>query len=103
MRKVGVFDFLFGMFIFFYNEEIDEEILNYDVVNMELRIFGMRVYLNPDLVSQETKNPRRGGDIFSSWKTPKPGKNQMDNKICGKTIFFPRNGLRMPLWEYTKY
>ena len=50
LRKGGVFDFLFGMFSF-DNEEIDKAILNYDYVNMELRIFGTRVYLNHDLVS----------------------------------------------------
>ena len=49
-----MFKFLFGMFSF-VNEEIDEEILNYDVGNVELRIFGKMVYLNPDLVSQATK------------------------------------------------
>ena len=65
LRKVGAFEFLFGMFSF-DNEEIDKVILNYDARNMELRIFGKRVYLNPDLVSQATKNPRRGGEIFSS-------------------------------------
>ena len=75
MRKVGVFDFLFGMFIFDNHVEIDEAILNYDAVNMELRIFGMRVYLNPNLVSQETKNPHKGGEFFGSWKTPKMEKN----------------------------
>ena len=48
-----MFDFLFGL-LFFYNKEIDEEILNYDAMNMELIIFGTRVYLNPDLVSQAT-------------------------------------------------
>ena len=69
-----MFDFLFGMFIF-DREEIDEEILNYDYVNMELRIFGTRVYLNPNLVSQATQIPCRGEEIFSYWKTPKPGKN----------------------------
>ena len=89
-----MFDFLFGMFMF-DNEEIDEAILNCDVVNMELRVFGMRVYLNLDLVSQATKIPRKGGDIFSSWKTPKLEKNQMANKICGKIVYVPRNGFRM--------
>ena len=68
LRKVGVFKFLFGMFKF-DNKEINEAILNYDYVNMELRIFGTRVYLNPYLVSQETKIPRREGEIFSYWKT----------------------------------
>ena len=63
LRKVGVFDFLFGMFSF-YNEEIDDAILNYDVVNMELIIFGKRVYLNPDLVSQATKIPCKRGRYF---------------------------------------
>ena len=60
-----MFGFLFGMFIF-DNEEIDEAILNYDVGNMEMRIFGKRVYINLDLVSQATKIPRKWGDIFSS-------------------------------------
>ena len=59
-----MFDFLFGMFSF-DNEEIDKAILNYDYVNMELRIFGTRVYLNPYLVSQATQILCREGEIFS--------------------------------------
>ena len=94
LRKAGVFDFLFGMFSF-DNLEIDEAILNYDYVNMELRIFGIRAYLNPDLVSQATKFPRRGGKIFSYWKTPKLEKNKMANKTCGKIVSVPRKGIRM--------
>ena len=89
-----MFKFLFGMFSF-DNEEIDETILNYDAGNMEFIIFGKRVYLNPDLVSQETKIPHRGEEIFSYWKTLKLEKNQMSNKICGKIVSVPRNGLRM--------
>ena len=85
---------MFGMFNF-DNEEINEAILNYDYVNMELRIFGSRVYLNLDLVSQATKIPRRGGDIFSYWKTPKLEKNQITNQIWGKIVYVPRNCLRM--------
>ena len=54
MRKAGLFKFLFGMYNF-DNEEIDKEILNYDAGNMELRIFGKRVYLNLDLVSKQQK------------------------------------------------
>ena len=89
-----MFEFLFGMFNF-DNEETNEAILNYDVGNMELRIFGKRTYLNPDLVSQATKILFKGGYIFSSWKTPKLEKNQMANKIYGKIVFVPWNGLRM--------
>ena len=85
---------MFGMFSF-ENKEIDEAILNYDYVNMELRIFGTRVCLNPDLVSQATQIPHRGGEIFNYWKTPKLEKNQMANQICGKFVSVPRNGLRM--------
>ena len=48
------------------NDEIGEEILNYYVGNLELKMFRNRVYLNLDLVSQETKIPRIGGEIFSS-------------------------------------
>ena len=73
-RKAKVFEFLFGMFSF-DNEEIYESIVNYDYVHMELRIFGTMVYLNLDLVSQATKIPRRGGDSFRYWKTPKLEKN----------------------------
>ena len=94
LRKAQLFDFLFGMFNF-DNEEIDREILNYDYVNMELRNFGTRVYLNPDLVSQATKIPHIWEDSFSYWKTPKLEKNHMANKICGKILSIPRNGLRM--------
>ena len=82
-----MFVFLFGMFNF-DNEEKDEANLNYDYVNMKLRIFGTRVYLNPYLVSQAMKIPCRWGEIFSSWKTPKLEKNQMGNKICWKTYLF---------------
>ena len=61
---------LFVWNVHFDNEQIDEEIFNYDVGNMELRIFGKRVYLNLDLIYQATKIPHRGGEGFSSWKTP---------------------------------
>ena len=80
---------------------IDEEILNYDYVNMELRIFGTRVYLNPDLVSQATKIPRRGEDIFISLETPKPEKNLTANQICKKIAYVPMKECRMSLLEYT--
>ena len=50
LRKVEVFDFWWGMFSY-VDEEIDEEILKYDVGNTELIIFGKHVYLDPDLVS----------------------------------------------------
>ena len=94
LRKARVFEFLFGM-VNFDSKEIDNAILKYDVGNMELRIFGTRVYINPNLVSQATKIPRRGGGIFSSWKSPKLEKNQMANKFCEQIVSFPRNGLRM--------
>ena len=83
MRKELVFDSFFGMFNF-DNGEINKAILNYDVVNMEMRFFGKRVYINHDLVSQETKILHTQGDIFSPWKTPKLEKNQMANKFFGK-------------------
>ena len=89
-----MFEFLFVMFNF-DSEDIDEEFLNYDVRNGEFRIFGKRVYLNLDLVSQETKIPQRGGDIFSSWKTLKLEKNHMAIKICREKTYVQRNGSRM--------
>ena len=68
LRKEEVFKFLWGMFSY-VDEEIDEAILIYDAGNTELIIFGKRVYLDPDLVSQATNIPRRGGVILSSRKT----------------------------------
>ena len=50
LRKVEVFEFLWGMFSY-VDKEIDEVILKYDAGNMELIIFGKHVYLDPDLVS----------------------------------------------------
>ena len=38
-------------------------IYSYDHGDMELKIFGKRVHLDPDLVSGETKIPCRGGDV----------------------------------------
>ena len=70
LRKAGVFNFFWGMFSY-VDEDIDEEIFKYDAGNIELIIFGKRVYLNPDLVSQATNIPRRGGAILSSRKTPR--------------------------------
>ena len=49
-RKEEVFDFLWGMFSY-VDEDIDEAISKYDARNIELIIFGKRVYLDPDLVS----------------------------------------------------
>ena len=72
----------------FDNQETDEEFLNYDIGNVELIIFGKRVYINPYLVSQAMKIPCRWGEIFISWKTPKLEKNQMANKICWKNYLF---------------
>ena len=82
-----MFDFLFGMFRF-DNDDIDKAISNYDYVNMELRIFGTRVYLNPYLVSQETKIPRREGEIFSYWKTPNWRRTRWPIKFVGKLYLF---------------
>ena len=87
LRKARVFEFLFGMFSF-DNEEIYAEHLNYDYVNMELIIFGTRVYLNLDLVSQETKIPRKWGDIFSYWETPNCRKIRWPIKFVGKLYLF---------------
>ena len=50
LRKAEAFDFLWGMFNY-VGEEIDEAISKYDAGNIELIIFGKRVYLDPDLVS----------------------------------------------------
>ena len=50
LRKAGDFDFLWGMFSY-VDEEINEAISKYDVGNMELIIFGKRVYLDPNLVA----------------------------------------------------
>ena len=68
LRKAEVFDFLWGRFSY-VDEEIDQEILKYDVGNTKLIIFGKWVYLDPDLVSQATNIPCRGGVILSSRKT----------------------------------
>ena len=87
LRKGRVFDFLFGMFSF-DNEEIDKAILNYDYVNMELIFFGTRVYLNLDLVSQETKIPCRGGDILALGKPPNYIRTICPIKFLGKLYMF---------------
>lgn len=62
---------------------------------MELKIFGQRIYLDPNLVVRETKIPRRGGEIFNSKETPKLKKIEMTNKICWKKVFVLNNGLKM--------
>ena len=59
LRKVEVFNFLWGMFSY-VDEEIDEAISKYDAGNTELIIFGKQVYLNPDLVSRATNIPPKG-------------------------------------------
>ena len=82
-----MFEFLFGMFSF-DNEEIEKAILYYDYVNMELRIFGTRVYLNTELVSQATKIPCSGGGIFSYWKTPNWRRTRWPIKFVGKLYLF---------------
>ena len=69
LRKAEVFDFLWGMFSY-VDEDIDEAISKYDAGNMELIIFGKRVYVDLDLVSRATNIPCRGGAILSSRKTP---------------------------------
>ena len=33
--------------------------------------------------------------MLNSWKTPKLEKIEMANKICGKKVIVPMNGLRM--------
>ena len=79
----------------FQNEEIDDAIYSYDHGAMELNFFGKRVQLDLDLVSRETKIPQREGAMLNSWKTPKLEKIHMVNKICGKQVVVPRNGLKM--------
>lgn len=73
----------------FKTEEINGDIFNYDHESMELVIFGNKVYLDPDLVSVETKIPHMGGVILNHLKTPKVENIEMDNKICGKKYLFP--------------
>ena len=86
--------FIFGQFNF-QNEEIDDAIYSYDHGAMELQIFGKRVHLHPDLVAKATKIPRREGAMLNSWKTPKLEKIQMANKICGKWVVVPTNGIKI--------
>ena len=69
LRKAEVFDFLWGMFSYVY-EEIDEAIYKYDTGNIELIIFGKRVYLDPDLASQATNIPCKGGSDFKLKENP---------------------------------
>ena len=86
-RTAGVFNFLFGM-LSFDNEEIDGAILNYDVVNIELGIFGMRVYLNPDMVSQATKIPCKGESFLALGKLPNWKGTNRPIKFVGKLLMF---------------
>ena len=74
LRKVEVFEFLWGMFSY-VDEEIDEEIFKYDARNTKLIIFGKRVYLEPNLFSRDTYIPHRGGVILSLRKTLGQEKN----------------------------
>ena len=92
--RVGVDRLIFGQFNF-QNEEIDDAIYSYDHGAMELKFFGKRVHLDPNLVSKATKNPRIEGAMSNSWKTPKVEKIQMANKIGGKWVVVPKNGLKM--------
>ena len=94
LLRAGVDRFIFGHFNF-QNDEIDDAIYSYDHGVVKLHIFGKRVHLDPDLVSKETKIPRREGEMLNSWKTPKEEKIHMASKICGKQVVVPRNGLKM--------
>ena len=67
MRKAEFFDLLWGMFSY-VDEEIDEAIYKY-ARNTKIITFGKHVYFDPDLVSQATNIPCRGGAILSSRKT----------------------------------
>ena len=85
--KARVFDFLFGMFSF-YNEEIDDAILNYDYVNMELKFFGTRVYLNPDLVSKAKKYHTEGEMFLAIGKPRNWRRNRWPIKFARKLYLF---------------
>ena len=60
--------FLFGQFNF-NNDEIDNSISSYDDESKELIIFGRRVCMDPDLLSDAAKIPRRGGVMLTTKKT----------------------------------
>ena len=89
-----MYRFLFGQFNF-NNEEIDNAISSYDNESKELIIFGRRVCLDPDLLSNATKNSTQGGVMLTTKKTFKVEKGEMVNKICGKMVLVARNGLKM--------
>ena len=80
---------LFGQFNF-NNEEIDNAISGYDDESKALIIFGRRVCLDHDLLSSATKIPLVGGVMLTTKKTLKVEKGEMENKICGKRLRFPR-------------
>ena len=51
--------------------------------------------MDPDLLSSATKIPCRGGVMLTTKKILKEDNCRMANKICGKTVLVPRNGLKM--------
>jgi hypothetical protein len=94
LRRAEVFDFMIGPFNL-KNEDIDDEIANYDDIAMEMKLFGQSAYLHVDFLARETKIPCRGGATFNSKKKPKVENIEMTSKICKKKVYVPKNGLRM--------
>ena len=74
---------------------MDDAILKYNVSDMELLIFGKRVYLELNLIAIETEIPHGDGALFNSKKNPKLEKNVMGNKNCREMGHVPRKGLKM--------
>jgi hypothetical protein len=70
-------------------------IFNYDDGAMELLVLGMRVYMDPDLISKATRIPHKRRAMLTSKKNPKLENVEMANKICGEKVFVPMNRLRM--------
>jgi hypothetical protein len=77
------------------NEDIDDDIVNYDDIAMEMKLFGQSAYLHIDFLARETKIPCIGGTTFNSEKKPKVENIEMTSKICKKKVYVPKNSLRM--------